>query len=200
MPVRSAREFWSPVRLWLVTDPSISEELILDIALALDASHGSAIGIWFRDKRPEPNLALAKRLRQSLKHAHFLAGSSAIASAVDAVAVHEPGLVYPKSAIARSAPAHSEAEAVAAVAAGAQALIVSPIFKRKYENDKAGVSLITRVRSAAPNTYIYALGGVTGDNAASCAAAGANGVAVLTEVWQALSPIDAADVIVKALP
>ena len=200
MAVLSAREFWSPVRLWLVTDPSIAEELILDVAFALDASHGSAIGIWFRDKRPTPDLVLAKKLLKSLQYARFLAGSSAIAKVIGATAVHEPTLAFPSKAIAFSAPAHSEDEAVAAVDAGAQALIVSPIFKRKYENDKAGVSLITRTRAAVPNTYLYALGGVTGDNAASCAAAGANGVAVLTEVWQSLSPLDAADAIVKALP
>ena len=195
----AAHKFWSPVRLWLVTDPSIDAELILDTALRLDASYGSAIGIWFRDKRPDPDLALAKRLLGSMQHARFLAGSSAIGKAVGVTAVHEPTLLFPSTATACSAPAHSETEAEAAVAAGAQALMVSPLFKRKYDNDEAGVSLVTRVRTVVPNTHLYALGGVTADNAASCAAAGANGVAVLSEVWESLSPVDAADAIVKAL-
>lgn len=190
--------WFHPVRLWLVTDPELPDDLVFNTAVALDEAHGSAVGIWFRDKREHPYVSLARRLVKSMHSARFLAGSAHLARAVGVTQVHEPTRFF-AGATERSAPAHSLEEANAAIAAGADALMLSPIFKTKHANGPAGLELIARTRSQHPNAFLYALGGITHENAASCMEAGANGVAVQGAVWSARSPVDAANAILGAV-
>lgn len=198
-PSAIAAGFWSPVRLWVVTDPDVPERVVLEAARSLDDSLGASVGFWFRDKRPNPDVSLGRRLRDSLHHARFLAGSRALADALDVSHVHEPTHLFSPNDAATSAPAHSLEEAQAAVTAGAQTLMLSPIFKTKHANAPAGVGLLSRVRDACPGTLLYALGGITTENAASCVRAGAQGVAVQGALWQSPSPRDTAKAIVDAL-
>jgi len=72
---------------------------------------------------------------------------------------------------------HSEPEVVAAEKAGADFAVFGPVFGKKEvpEMGEAGMDLLRAVcRSGIP---VFALGAVTVENAALCAAAGAKGVA-----------------------
>jgi len=72
---------------------------------------------------------------------------------------------------------HTETEVAAAEKAGADFVVFGPVFGKKdaREMRAVGLELLRRVcRSTIP---VFALGGVTVENAASCADAGAKGVA-----------------------
>ncbi|MFO0665889.1 MAG: thiamine phosphate synthase [Polyangiaceae bacterium] len=180
MPTRAHRshvdDFFAPVRLWLVTDPALNDEVVLDTARRLDAAFGSAIGLWFRDKRPAPNVALGKALQLTLQDARFVDSSSAL-----------------------RASAHSWSEVENALRRGAAGIMLSPIFKQKFANPPTGVGFIEDMRAAFPEAYFYALGGVTVHNAPACVHAGASGVAVQGAIWNATAPAAAAEEILRAV-
>ncbi len=83
---------------------------------------------------------------------------------------------------------HSFAEAHAAVADGADALIVGSIWSSATHPEvaPAGVGLLEEVVSLGRPTY--AIGGVTAERAAAAQRAGAWGVAAITAVWDAVDP------------
>ncbi len=85
-----------------------------------------------------------------------------------------------------SVAAHSDDDVRVGVDAGADAVLVSPVFSTRAPDAfgpvKAGrgVSALRTARSiAAGRAAVYALGGVTADNARACVEAGADGVAVI---------------------
>ena len=72
---------------------------------------------------------------------------------------------------------HAEAEVAAAEKAGADFVVFGPLFEKKNDPEMGtmGLDLLRRVcRSSIP---VLALGGITAENAATCADAGAKGVA-----------------------
>jgi thiamine monophosphate synthase len=78
------------------------------------------------------------------------------------------------------ASVHGVDEAVRAVRAGADLLLLAPIFApRSKPGEGRGVALIAAV-TAAVDVPVLALGGVTPDRVAACLDAGAHGVAALT--------------------
>ncbi|MGH7592275.1 MAG: thiamine phosphate synthase [Gemmatimonadales bacterium] len=87
---------------------------------------------------------------------------------------------------------HSEPEAVAAVRAGADALIVGTIWPSATHSERppAGTPLLERVVSLG--VPAYAIGGVTAARAIEARAAGAWGVAAIGAVWDAPQPYRAA--------
>lgn len=97
-------------------------------------------------------------------------------------------ILLPGSLIGASA--HSAQEAASALAAGADYVTLSPIFPTASKPGYGpALGLAGLVEAAALlSGPVIALGGVTAENAASCLAAGATGVAVMGEIMRAPDP------------
>jgi thiamine-phosphate pyrophosphorylase len=87
----------------------------------------------------------------------------------------------------------SVAEAVAAEQAGADYLVVEPVFFSFYSQGRSptGPTLVRRIK-AKVRLPLLAGGGITAGNAHQVIAAGADGVAVITEIVEADDPRQAA--------
>ncbi len=129
------------------------------------------------------------------------------AIACGAGALHLPGGSDPAAARARfprgliGVSAHSEAEAAALLAAGADYVTLSPIFAtRSKPGYGPGIGLVRLAAACkiAPGP-IVALAGIDAANAASCLAAGAAGIAVMGEVMRAGDPEAAVRALVRAV-
>jgi thiamine-phosphate pyrophosphorylase len=116
--------------------------------------------------------------------------------AVGASGVHLPGGRDPAAARQRlpqgliGVSAHSADEAVAQLRAGADYVTLSPIFltdSKPGYGPALGLDALAAAAAIAPGP-IVALGGITPDNAASCLAAGARGIAVMGEIMRAADP------------
>ena len=90
--------------------------------------------------------------------------------------------------------AHDLSGAEAAVAAGADYVLLSPIFPTTTKPDASAIGLdaLRACAEALGDAPVYALGGITPDNAAACLDAGAYGVAVLSGILHAADPQTAA--------
>jgi thiamine-phosphate pyrophosphorylase len=117
-------------------------------------------------------------------------------AATGADGVHLPGGGDPQAARARlpgaliGASAHSAAEAASLLRAGADYVTVSPVFltaSKPGYGPALGLEGLARIAARAPGPVI-ALGGVTPDDAATCRAAGARGVAVMGEIMRTADP------------
>lgn len=73
-------------------------------------------------------------------------------------------------------------------AAGADAVVVSPIFASPGKGAPRGLEAIERTRRLAPRLAVIALGGITPDNAASCFSAGAAAVAAIRHDLTSMCP------------
>lgn len=100
-----------------------------------------------------------------------------------------------------SAAVHSTEEAVVAAAAGADAVLFSPVFETtsKPGRPAAGLDALAACCAAVPGTPVFALGGVTPGRVADCLAAGAHGVAVLSGILHAPDPVAATRRYLQAL-
>ncbi len=87
-----------------------------------------------------------------------------------------------------SVPAHTDEDVAAAAREGATAVYVSPIFATPGKGAPRGLDALRRARELAGAMHVYALGGVDATNAASCIAAGADGVALIRAFFDADSP------------
>ncbi|HEX6771770.1 MAG TPA: thiamine phosphate synthase [Acidobacteriaceae bacterium] len=112
-------------------------------------------------------------------------GAAEAARAVGAAGIHLPGRWHAEE-IGRarilgivSVGCHSVAEVSVAKVAGADIALLSPIFPTaSHPNARPlGVEALTQARKAAGKMPVFALGGVNRENAGSCLAAGASGVA-----------------------
>lgn len=94
----------------------------------------------------------------------------------------------------------SVAEAVAAEQAGADYLVVEPVFFSHYAQGRSplGPTLIRRIK-AKVRLPLLAGGGITAGNAHQVIAAGADGVSVTTEIVDAFDPRGAARSLVDAM-
>lgn len=98
---------------------------------------------------------------------------------------HELRARFPKLLVGMSS--HSRAAAVAAAAEGASFITFGPVFetpsKKKY-GEPQGLEALAKVTSAV-SIPVFAIGGVTPENAGECIAAGAHGVAAVGAVMTA---------------
>lgn len=82
-----------------------------------------------------------------------------------------------------STSAHSIADVLASASAGANAALLSPIFASPGKPPPLGPAALTDARAAlqaaAQSLTLFALGGITPENAPTCFAAGAAGVAAI---------------------
>jgi thiamine-phosphate pyrophosphorylase len=79
-----------------------------------------------------------------------------------------------------------------AVAERVDLILFSPIFEKHSASLTHGLEGLRRATVAAQNIPVFALGGVTSTNAASCEAVGAAGIAGIRlfagDEWRSLSP------------
>ena len=158
---------------------------------------------WFSLREKDLPAAARRRLLGELLA--LGRGSGAVVMAhedLDAVAatgadgVHLPAGADPAAARARlpaaliGASAHAAGEAAALLRAGADYVTLSPIFATASKPGYGPALGLTCLAEAVRSTSrpILALGGVTPANAASCLAAGAQGIAVMGEVMRAADP------------
>lgn len=94
-----------------------------------------------------------------------------------------------------STPAHTDEDVVTAAREGVTAVLVSPIWQTPGKGPARGTAALVSARARAERVLVYALGGVDGARAASCAEAGADGVAVIRALLDADDPGDAARVL-----
>jgi thiamine-phosphate pyrophosphorylase len=94
----------------------------------------------------------------------------------------------------------SLAEAVAAEQAGANYLVVEPVFFSHYAQGRSpiGPTVVRRIK-AKVRLPLLAGGGITAGNAHQVIAAGADGVSVTTEIVDAQDPRGAARLLVDAM-
>ncbi len=94
---------------------------------------------------------------------------------------------------------HSEAEAEAAVAEGADYLVVGTIFASPSHAGQAPAGLEMIRRTAALGCPVIAIGGMTPGRAGEAIAAGAWGVAAISALWLAEDPHAAAVAMLEAV-
>jgi thiamine-phosphate pyrophosphorylase len=176
----------------LITDPRYAiEDVITTIEASSAALSPYDLLVQLRDRANHPNEAAARTLRDATRRCRtsfIINGDVALARAVAADGVHLGGS-RPNVATARallgtdawiSIAAHTDDDVAYALAETANAVLVSPIFETPGKGAARGVEAITSARAIARDRLlVYALGGVDARRAAACAAAGADGVAVI---------------------
>lgn len=172
--------------VWLVTDPRWSDDRIVEVARVAGEALGADFYVQLRERNAPP-VALGERLREVTRatRSHLYVNRWIdLARAIDADGLH--GAPFDKPF---TMPAHDDAELAHAVAIGARAVLVSPIFDTPGKGAAKSVKWVQDARVSAPRSVdIIALGGVTEDNAACCLRAGANGVAVIRALLDAAHP------------
>lgn len=196
----------------LVTDPRWSFDHVTQVVeRAGRALAPGRLGVQLRDKTA-PLDALA-RVAAVCRRATADAGAllvinapthEALRVAADAGAdgVHVPGdaVSLARAALGEQAwistPAHTDDEVLLAASAGASAVLVSPIYDTPGKGAPRGPGALAAARALAGGcardataaVLVYALGGVDASRAAACAAAGADGVAVIRALLDASDP------------
>lgn len=183
----------------LVTDPRYPHDhLVRTIAIVHRALPPGALIVQLRDKTSPPaeRDALAARIRET--GARFvLNGTPEDALRVGAAGVHLPGDA-PDVARARaifgedawiSIAAHDDPAVERARRERATAALVSPIYDTPRKGPARGEDALVRASAITRREVaIIALGGVDVRRAASCAAAGADGIAVIRAIFDAADP------------
>ncbi|MBX3207084.1 MAG: thiamine phosphate synthase [Labilithrix sp.] len=192
--------------VFLVTDPRWSLERIEAVIEAAGrALAPGALGVQLRDKSaPLADLARTARALRAVTArvgARFVVNAPTSEALEVAAAAGADGAHVPcrpdRVAEARgrlgaaawiSTPAHSDEDVSIAAAAGATGVLVSPIFASPGKGPPRGVAALTAARARAPDLVVIALGGVDASSAAACAAAGADGVAIVRALLDAGDP------------
>ena len=207
-------------RVILVTDPAFGDDAIVRcVETSARALPGGWLWVQLRDKRrARASLRVfASRLRlvtHAVGAGLVINGDAVIARDVGADGVHLGGgagtveLVRARSGAGKwvSVAAHSDDDVRRAVLAGADAVLVSPVFDSRppssAEAPKAGRGL-DAVRSARAlaegRLLVYALGGIDSNRASACVKAGADGVAVLRALLASAKPASAARALYDSL-
>jgi thiamine-phosphate pyrophosphorylase len=177
-------------RVVLVTDPSFGDDEILRcVEAAGRALERGALCVQLRDKRrARPSLRVAamalRQVTRAVGARLVVNGDAGLARDVGADGVHlgtgAETVSEARAAFGRrawiSVAAHSDDDVRRAIAEGADAALVSPIFSKAAR----GLEAIRAARAVSERRILlYALGGVTPETARACVSAGADGVAVI---------------------
>lgn len=191
-------------RLHAITDGSVLDHSDLGIRAAAIAAAGSAVALHARD-RTATAASLARAAARLLALARppeaalFINGRPDLAAAIGADGVQlsasdltpdDARRVFSRGWVGRSV--HDDREAAAAVAEGADYLLVGNIFPSASHPGRpaAGVDLLRRVvRLGRP---VIAIGGIDPTRAYEVRDAGAYGVAAVSALWGADDPAAAA--------
>ena len=191
-------------RLHAVTDAAILATDDFGVRAAAIAAAGSAVALHARD-RSAGGAALVRAadrlvaLARPAEAAVFVNGRPDVAAAVGAQGVQlaaddlapaDARAILPGGWIGRSV--HSEAEAAAAVAEGADYLLVGNVYQTASHPGRAAVGLGLVRAAAALGRPVIAIGGLDAARAAEVRDAGAWGVAAIGALWRAPDPASAA--------
>jgi thiamine-phosphate pyrophosphorylase len=192
--------------LYVLTDPAIDHERTTRAIAAALSTLQNRMGVVVRDA----DEAFARRIAAMCRDAGawcFVKADEALVQRAGATGPHlgaphhgawaRHSVARPDRNGAYTASAHDVEEAKRA--ADAEAIFVGPIFDVPGKGPARGLDLIRGVKAALPDANLYALGGITPENAAECIAAGARGVAVIRAVLGADDPAAAARAIVGAI-
>ena len=187
-------------RVHAFTDGSVLAADDFGIRAAAIAAGGPAVALHARHPRGTgAELALSARRLVSLARppeaAVFISGRADIAAAVGGHGVQlgtsdlmpaDARRILPRGWIGRSV--HTVEEAAAAVAEGADFLVVGSIYRTAThpEREPTGPELVTK--AARLGVPVIAIGGVTTERVAELKEAGAYGVAAIRSLWQAADP------------
>lgn len=172
------------MRTLVVTDRSMTRgRPLLEVVRA--AVDGGAVCVVLREKDlpRDGRAALAAELRQVVPTLLVASDTTIDSDGVHLAAV-DPFPVPRPRLVGRSC--HSRRELVAAAGEGCDYATLSPIFP-SASKPGYGPALGVAALSGAP-LPVYALGGINADNARSCLATGAAGVAVMGFVMRADDP------------
>jgi len=193
-------------RLHAITDRAVLELEDLGVRAAALASTGSVVALHARDRTAtgEKLTATARRflsLARPPEAAVFVNGRPDIAAALGAQGVQLgtgdllPGdtrLVVGSWSGWIGSSVHSTEEARAALEAGADFLMVGPIYSTATHPGRpaAGPRLVSEVASLG--RPVIAIGGVTPERSQQLREAGAYGIAAITAAWHVRDPAAAA--------
>lgn len=198
--MRRATEGLPQPPLLVISDRNQANRSLIDVAEA--AFVGGCRWFSLREKDLPENerlelLTALVRLGRRFGAAVLVHEDIEAAAATGAGGVHLPSGGNPLAARTRLPPgkligasAHSAAEAISLLGAGADYVTVSPVFltaSKPGYGPALGLEGLSAVVAAASG-QIVALGGISRENAAKCCAAGAAGVAVMGEVMRAADP------------
>jgi thiamine-phosphate pyrophosphorylase len=191
-------------RLHAITDAGVLAAPDFGVRAAAIAAAGPAVALHARD-RATGGGALARAAARLLALARppeaavFVNGRPDIAAALGAHGVQLAGgdlspddtrRVYPSGWIGRSV--HTVDEAAAAVAEGADFLLVGSVYETATHPGRPAAGLGLVRAAAALGRPVIAIGGIDAARAREARAAGAYGVAAITAIWHAADPAAAA--------
>lgn len=195
--------------LMLVSDRKrYADRRMEDIFMAAIDGGVNLVHLWEADLSARDLLGEAERLRHLALGGVllFVHDRADIALAAQADGVHLSHESLPVEAVRSIAPltvgksVASVADAVAAVQSGASFLLVGPVFFSTHAPDRSplGPTLVRRIKArvAVP---LLAAGGITAGNAHQVIGAGADGIAVTSEILDAEDPRAAARTLMEAM-
>lgn len=184
--------------LLIVTDRHQARAPLMALAGAAFSAGGRWLMLREKDLEAAARLALLKDLiALGAPYGAAVTVNTDLAAAAAAAGVHLPAGGDPAAARAALGAAaligysaHDQAEAMAAAAAGADYVTLSPVFESASKPGYGPCLGPEGLRAAAAQVPVpvLALGGVTAANAGSCLDAGAAGVAVMGPVMRAADP------------
>jgi thiamine-phosphate diphosphorylase len=187
-------------RVHAFTDAVLLSAADLGIRAAAIAAGGPAVALHARARGESTTLLVAGALRllalaRPPEAAVLVSGRPDIAAAVGAQGVQlaaddltpdDARRALPRGWIGRSV--HSLEEATAAVAEGADFLVVGSIYETGSHPGRPAAGLALVRQSAKLGAPVIAIGGITPERAAEVKSAGAYGVAVIRALWYAPDP------------
>jgi thiamine-phosphate pyrophosphorylase len=204
-------------RLYLITDRHLAPDGDLPrwIGRALSGLPEGAVAVQLREK-DLPVRDLMVLAHEVLAVTRRLGAPLLINDRVDvAVAVGADGVHLPSSGMtpnaARSllgwskllgASTHTLAEARAAQAGGCDLVTYGPVFPTPSKarlGKPVGLGALQETAAGLPGFPVFALGGISVDNAASCRQAGAAGVAAIRAAWATTDSADTTRRLLAAL-
>lgn len=206
----------NPFALYLVTDRSLALGRPL-VSVVRDAVAGGVTCVQLREKHATSRefYDLARDLLAVTRPAGvplIVNDRLDIALAAGADGVHVGQSDLPLDAVRRLVPpsfivgvsAESTADAVQAASSGATYVAASPVFATPTKTDTApalGLSGVSALRAALPpDCPLVAIGGIHLANAPSVLAAGADSLAIVSEIMSAPSPRAAAAALAALFP
>ncbi|HWB49425.1 MAG TPA: thiamine phosphate synthase [Stellaceae bacterium] len=196
--------------LLVISDRSQARRPLVEIAAAAFAAGCRWFSLREKDLPAAERLALLVELVAiGRRHGATVTTHDDLDAVIAAGAggVHLPSGGDPAAARARlpqglvGVSAHSPAEAVALIAAGADYVTVSPVFltdSKPGYGPALGLAGLTAAANAATGPVI-ALAGINPGNARSCLAAGAAGIAVMGEAMRAADPAATVRALLQAI-